>query len=139
MTDRYNLQRFVDAQADSFTQAAEELRAGRKQTHWMWYIFPQVQGLGQSATARKYAISSLAEAKAYLSHPVLGPRLCECTRLVNAVNGRPIEEIFGYPDHLKFHSSMTLFAHAATDKRIFVDSLKKYFSAKFDGQTVERL
>jgi uncharacterized protein (DUF1810 family) len=99
VTDRYHLQRFLDAQADTFSQAAAELRAGRKESHWMWYIFPQIEGLGQSDTARKYAVSSLDEAKAYLNHPLLGARLRECTGLVNAVNGRSIEEIFGYPDH----------------------------------------
>jgi uncharacterized protein (DUF1810 family) len=139
MTDRFNLQRFVDAQGATFSQAAAELRGGRKESHWMWFIFPQLEGLGHSEMARKYAISSLDEAQAYLNHPVLGARLCECTGLVNAVNGRSIEEIFGYPDNLKFHSSMTLFARAAADQRVFLDALKKYFGAKVDGRTVERL
>ena len=139
IVDSYDLQRFVEAQSDSIARAQAELRAGRKDTHWMWYVFPQIAGLGQSTTARKYAISSRDEARAYLNHPVLGARLLECTSLVIAVNGRSIEEIFGYPDYMKFHSSMTLFAHAAEDNRIFKDALKKYFGSKFDGQTVERL
>ena len=105
----------------------------------MWFIFPQIEGLGFSPLARKFAISSLAEAAAYLAHPVLGPRLTECTRLINLVEGRPIEQIFGYPDHLKFRSSMTLFAHATPDNRVFLDALQKYFKGKFDPATLSRL
>jgi uncharacterized protein (DUF1810 family) len=135
----YNLQRFLDAQRGIFEQVETELRAGRKESHWMWYVFPQINGLGHSATAQKFSISSLDEARAYLSHPVLGARLRECTRLVTAVNGRSIEDIFGYPDYLKFHSSMTLFAHATPDNEIFTAALKKYFRCEFDSQTTERL
>jgi uncharacterized protein (DUF1810 family) len=105
----------------------------------MWFIFPQVDGLGSSELARKFAISSLAEAAAYLAHPVLGARLTECTRLVNLVEGRPIEQIFGYPDDLKFRSSMTLFAHATPDNRVFIDALQKYFKGELDPATMERL
>jgi uncharacterized protein (DUF1810 family) len=105
----------------------------------MWFIFPQVEGLGSSQMARKFAISSLAEAAAYLAHPVLGSRLTECTRLVNLVEGRPIEQIFGYPDDLKFRSSMTLFARATPDNRVFLDALQKYFKGKFDPETLSRL
>jgi len=139
MDDPNNLQRFVRAQEHIYDQARAELDGGRKTSHWMWFIFPQIQGLGSSETARRYAISSLEEARAYLEHPVLGPRLRDCTRLVNRVERKPIEEIFGYPDNLKFHSSMTLFARANTDNAIFLDALNKYFAGKFDRHTLERL
>jgi uncharacterized protein (DUF1810 family) len=139
MSDPYNLQRFVDAQNPVYDEVCSELRDGRKKSHWMWFIFPQVEGLGSSQMARKFAISSLAEAAAYLAHPVLGSRLTECTRLVDLVEGRPIEEIFGYPDDLKFRSSMTLFAHAAPDNQVFADALQKYFSGEFDPATLARL
>src|SRR5215467_5629624 len=108
--DRYNLKRFVAAQDPVFEQVRGELRAGRKRSHWMWFIFPQIRGLGQSSTALHFGISSLQEARAYLRHPLLGSRLRECTALVNALQDRSIEEVFGYPDHLKFRSCMTLFA-----------------------------
>jgi uncharacterized protein (DUF1810 family) len=137
--DPYDLQRFLDAQRESYLQVQTELRAGRKDSHWMWYIFPQIMGLGASSMAQKYAISSLDEAKAYLGHSLLGHRLEECTKLVTAVQGRTIEVIFGYPDHLKFHSSMTLFAHAAKDKEIFMEALRKYFRSEYDQQTIARL
>lgn len=137
--DPYSLQRFVDAQADSFEQVRSELRAGYKQSHWMWFIFPQIQGLGSSSTARSFAISSLVEAQAYLDHVVLGPRLRECTRLVNFVEGRSIDQIFGYPDNLKFRSCMTLFARATSDNQIFLDALQKYFGGQLDQLTLQRL
>jgi uncharacterized protein (DUF1810 family) len=137
--DPYDLQRFVDGQRGVYDQAARELRAGRKQSHWMWFIFPQIKGLGSSAMAQQYAIASRDEAKAYLNHPLLGPRLRECTRLVTAIDGRSIEDIFGYPDNLKFHSSMTLFAHAANDDPIFQDALNKYLRSEFDSRTIDRL
>ena len=105
----------------------------------MWYIFPQIEGLGHSAMAQKYAISSVAEATEYLNHPELGKRLRECTRLVTAIDSRSIQDIFGYPDYLKFQSSMTLFAHATGDNQVFSDALKKYFRSEFDRQTIERL
>jgi uncharacterized protein (DUF1810 family) len=139
LRDPYTLQRFVDAQRGVYAQAETELRAGRKESHWMWYIFPQVKGLGQSAMAQKYAISSLREATEYLNHPELGKRLRECTQLVTAINGRSIQDIFGSPDHLKFHSSMTLFAHASHDNQIFMDALRKYYRSEFDHRTIERL
>jgi uncharacterized protein (DUF1810 family) len=135
----YGLQRFVDAQRAVYAQVETELRAGRKESHWMWYVFPQIEGLGHSAMAQKYAISSVAEATEYLNHPELGKRLRECTRLVTAINGRSIEDVFGYPDHLKFHSSMTLFAHATDDNQVFLDALKKHFRSEFDRPTLERL
>jgi uncharacterized protein (DUF1810 family) len=139
MNDPYGIQRFVDAQTPVYDKVCSELRDGSKKTHWMWFIFPQIEGLGLSPLARKFAISSLAEAAAYLAHPVLGPRLTECTRLINLVEGRPIEQIFGYPDDLKFRSSMTLFAHATPDNRVFLDALQKYFKGKFDPATLSRL
>lgn len=138
-TDPYNLQRFLDAQRDTYARVLTELRAGRKQSHWMWYVFPQLKGLGHSPMAEKFAISSLDEAEAYLRHPVLGQRLRECTALVTAIDGLSIEDIFGYPDCLKFHSSMTLFAKAADDDEIFTAALKKYHRAELDEQTMQRL
>jgi uncharacterized protein (DUF1810 family) len=137
--DPYALQRFVDAQRSVYAQVETELRAGRKESHWMWYIFPQIEGLGRSAMAQKYAISSLSEAAEYLNHPELGKRLRECTRLVTAINGRSIQDIFGYPDYLKFQSSITLFSHAGSDNQVFMDALRKYFRSEFDRRTVERL
>jgi uncharacterized protein (DUF1810 family) len=139
MNDPYGLQRFVDAQIPVYDKVCFELHDGRKKSHWMWFIFPQVDGLGSSQMARIFAISSIAEAAAYLAHPVLGSRLTECTKLVNLVEGRPIEQIFGYPDDLKFRSSMTLFAHATPDNRVFIDALQKYFKGEFDHATLERL
>lgn len=137
--DPYRLQRFVDAQASTYARARSELERGRKTGHWMWFIFPQIEGLGRSATAREYAISSLDEARAYLAHPVLGPRLRECTRIVNAIEGKSAREIFGQPDDLKFRSSMTLFAHAAPDEPSFREAIEKYYRAAYDALTIERL
>jgi uncharacterized protein (DUF1810 family) len=139
MSDPFHLQRFLDAQDPVFDQVCSELRRGRKTTHWMWFIFPQIRGLGHSAMAMEYAISSRQEAKAYLKHPLLGTRLRECVQLVNRVEGRSVEQIFDYPDHLKFHSSITLFATATTDNQIFKDALEKYFGGKLDPLTMERL
>ena len=139
MNDPYGLQRFVDAQNRVYDKVCSELRDGRKKSHWMWFVFPQIEGLGSSQLARKFAISSLAEASAYLAHPILGPRLAKCTSLVNLVEGRPIEQIFGYPDDLKFRSSVTLFAHATPDNRVFIDALQKYFGGEFDPATLARL
>jgi uncharacterized protein (DUF1810 family) len=139
MSDPFNLQRFVDAQNPVYAQVREELRAGHKRTHWMWFVFPQIRGLGNSDFARLYAISSREEAEAYLSHSTLGPRLRECTQLVNAVEGRTAREIFGYPDFLKFHSSVTLFSLVATDNEVFVTALNKYYGGQQDGPTLERL
>jgi uncharacterized protein (DUF1810 family) len=139
MSDPYDLQRFVDAQNPVYDRVRTELQEGRKRSHWMWFIFPQIVGLGSSPLARRFAISSLSEAAAYLQHPVLGPRLAECTRLVNLIEGRSIEQIFGYPDDLKFRSSMTLFARASADNQVFVDALQKYFNGEFDPATLERL
>ncbi len=137
--ERYHLQRFVDAQASTYEQARSELAAGQKRSHWMWFIFPQIRGLGSSSMAQRFAISGAAEASAYLAHPVLGARLRACTDLVNAVEGRSIEQIFGYPDDLKFHSSMTLFAQVSEDHAVFTTALGRYFSGKVDRSTLERL
>ncbi len=139
MGDPFHLQRFLDAQEGVYASVVEELRAGRKRGHWIWFVFPQIRGLGFSAMSARYAISSLEEAAAYLAHPVLGPRLRECTGLVNAVERRTIGEIFGYPDDLKFRSSMTLFARAAEDNRVFLDALAKYFGGEQDVATLDRL
>src|SRR5918993_210214 len=127
MTDEFDLDRFIRAQEPVMTQVRQELAAGRKRSHWMWFVFPQLAGLGHSAMARQYAISSLAEALAYLDHPVLGPRLVALTELVNQVKGRSIREIFGSPDDLKFHSSMTLFARARPDEPAFQEALDRYY------------
>ena len=137
--DHYNLQRFVDAQSPVFEEVCVELQEGRKKGHWMWFIFPQIEGLGYSPLARKFAISSREEAEAYLNHPILGPRLRHCTRLITLVEGRSIDQIFGDPDDLKFHSAMTLFANAASDNQVFRDALHKYFGGEPDRLTVERL
>jgi uncharacterized protein (DUF1810 family) len=139
MNDPFNLQRFVKAQEPVFEQVTAELRTGYKVSHWMWFVFPQIRGLGSSRMAQAYAIASLEEAVAYLKHPILGPRLRECTRLVNEVQGRSIEDIFGDPDFMKFRSSMTLFAHATSDNRVFLEALQKYYDGEQDESTVEKL
>ncbi|AQH01007.1 calpastatin [Burkholderia sp. KK1] len=139
MSDPFDLQRFVDAQASVIDDVRAELSAGRKRTHWMWFVFPQIAGLGHSAMAQHYAISSRDEARAYLAHPVLGARLVELTRIVNGVQGRGVEQIFGYPDDLKFHSSMTLFAHVADDPAVFDEALRRYFDGHADDATLARL
>ena len=137
--DPYNLQRFVDAQASVYERARAELERGRKTSHWMWFIFPQIRGLGRSRTAEKYAISSLEEARAYLAHPVLGARLRECARIVNQLEGTSLAEIFGFPDELKFRSSMTLFARAAPGEPMFREALRKYCGSEPDPLTLDRL
>jgi uncharacterized protein (DUF1810 family) len=135
-TDPYNLQRFVEAQRDGYEDVCAELRAGSKRSHWMWFIFPQIKGLGTSPTANWFAISSLDEAHAYLQHAVLGQRLRECTELVNLVEGRSLREIFGSPDDLKFRSCMTLFAEATAENGVFLDALRKYCGGQFDPATL---
>jgi len=137
--DPYDLARFVAAQDEDIDQVMAELRAGRKSGHWMWYVFPQIRGLGHSSMASRFGISSLAEAAAYLQHPILGSRLRECTRLVNLVERRSAAEIFGYPDNLKFRSSMTLFAQAAPRELVFAEALGKYFGGQPDPPTLARL
>ena len=137
--DPYNLQRFADAQGPVYEQVLRELRSGRKAGHWMWFIFPQIAGLGYSPTAQRFAISGRTEAERYLQHPVLGPRLAECTRLVNEVQGRAIEDILGDIDALKFRSSMTLFAKVAKTNQIFVEAIQKYYGGEFDELTLAKL
>jgi uncharacterized protein (DUF1810 family) len=138
-SDPYNLRRFVDAQNGVYEQVRSELREGRKRGHWMWFIFPQVRGLGHSHLAEVFAIASKGEAQAYLDHPVLADRLRECTQLVNQVQGRTLEEIFGYPDNLKFRSSMTLFGQLTADNQVFVEALRKYCNGELDRSTLECL
>ncbi len=146
MANPYNLERYLAAQEPVYARVRAELAAGRKESHWMWFIFPQLAGLGSSATARHYAIGSLEEARAYLEHTVLGARLHECTRLVNESVGRTIEEIFGYPDNLKFRSCMTLFARAAggagraddggaAGSAVFREALRRHFAGEEDPLT----
>ncbi len=137
--DAFQLERFVEAQSSVYAAVLKELRQGEKRSHWMWFIFPQIRGLGRSPMAERFAIGSLEEGRAYLAHEVLGARLRECTGLVNAVEGRTASEIFGYPDDLKFHSSMTLFARAAEGESVFRQALEKYFGEEMDGATMEKI
>ena len=138
MNDPFDLERFLEAQS-VFEDVRAELRRAAKVGHWMWFVFPQIRGLGHSGMARRFAISSRAEAEAYLAHPILGSRLKECTRLVNLAKGRSIEEIFGVIDSLKFRSSMTLFARVAGDNTVFTAALDKYFGGQPDKLTLDRL
>jgi uncharacterized protein (DUF1810 family) len=135
--DPFNLERFTDAQAGVYDRALSELRSGRKRTHWMWFIFPQIAGLGYSGMSKHYAIRNIEEAREYLNHPVLGPRLQECAEAVLAVEGRTISEIFGYPDDLKLRSSMTLFACVAHPGSVFGRVLEKFFQGKKDARTLQ--
>lgn len=135
----FQLERFVEAQDGVYGQVCEELRRGEKRSHWMWFIFPQIRGLGRSPMADRFAIGSVEEAREYLKHPVLGARLRECAGLVNAVEEKSASEIFGFPDDLKFHSSMTLFARVGEGERIFREALEKYFGGEMDRGTVERI
>jgi uncharacterized protein (DUF1810 family) len=139
LDDPFDLARFSAAQSPVYEQVLAELRNGCKRGHWVWFIFPQLRGLGSSETANRFGIASRAEAEAYVSHPLLGARLRECTRLVNEVRAKPAHEIFGYPDDLKFRSSITLFASVASDGQIFRDALEKYFGGSLDPLTTERL
>ena len=138
MSDPFDLTRFVDAQETVYGNVVAELSRGRKQSHWMWFIFPQIAGLGFSAIAQRYAIGSREEAIAYLAQPTLGPRLLECTRLVLAVEGKSIHDIFGSPDDAKFRSSMTLFGAVSNDA-IFDAAIAKYFSGDKDLATLDIL
>jgi uncharacterized protein (DUF1810 family) len=139
MTDPFELQRFVDAQAPLRAQVERELAAGRKTTHWMWFVFPQLRGLGRSATAQHFGLGSLAEAVAYWQHPVLGPRLLADTQRVLAVPQRRADAIFGTPDDLKFHSSMSLFARAAPTEAAFSQALERFFAGRADTATLALL
>lgn len=138
MTDPFDLERFIRAQDPVFRDVLAELARGRKQSHWMWFVFPQIAGLGFSTMSQHYAIGSRAEAAAYLAHPVLGPRLIQCTRLVLAVDGRTINAILGAPDDAKFRSSMTVF-DAVSDEAVFDKALAKYFAGERDDATLEIL
>lgn len=138
-TDPYGLYRFVDAQSGVYTQVIDELSAGRKRSHWMWFVFPQIAGLGHSQMSRTFAISSLEEAKAYLQHAVLGPRLIECADAVSNTPGQTAEQILGGIDAEKLHSSMTLFLRAAPDEPRFGQVLDQYFDGQPDSATDERI
>jgi uncharacterized protein (DUF1810 family) len=137
--DPFDLRRFVDAQHDVYDTVLAELRNGAKRSHWIWFVFPQLRGLGRSPTAVRFGIASLDEARAYLAHPVLGPRLRECTWLVGLIDGRSVDEIFGWPDNLKVRSSMTLFARATDDNADFRGVLDKFYNGEDDPATVELL
>jgi uncharacterized protein (DUF1810 family) len=139
MTAPYDLERFVAAQQGVYATALAELRAGRKRSHWMWFVFPQIAGLGYSAMAQKYAIGSADEAAAYLAHPTLGARLRECAAAALLHADESVSAIFGHPDDLKFHSSMTLFADVAPDEAVFQDCLDRFFDGQPDAATLERL
>jgi uncharacterized protein (DUF1810 family) len=138
-TGAFDLERFVRAQNQVMEQVVDELRAGRKRTHWMWFVFPQLRGLGHSSIARRYAITDLDEAAAYLQHPILGPRLIECSELVCALTGRSIYQIFGTPDDLKFHSCMSLFSLLPESAPVFRAALDCYFGGVLDRLTTEKL
>lgn len=135
----FNLDRFVAAQASVIDQVLRELQQGEKRSHWMWFVFPQIAGLGHSGMAQRYAIASLEEAQSYRADAILGPRLVECTRLVNQVQGRSLQAILGSIDAMKFHSSMTLFAAADPGTAVFNDALAKYFKGVRDHATLEKL
>ena len=137
--DQFDLQRFADAQDRVYDAVVGELRSGQKRSHWIWFVFPQLRGLGHSPTAQHYGIASLDEARAYLMHEVLGPRLRECTRLVADIEGRSANDIFGWPDNLKVRSSMTLFARATDNDAEFRAVLDKFYNGEEDAATVELL
>jgi uncharacterized protein (DUF1810 family) len=137
--DPFNLERFVQAQAGSYAHALAELHAGAKRSHWMWFVFPQISGLGASAMAQRYAITGLPEARAYLAHPVLGPRYRECVDAILGVEGRSAHAIFGSPDDLKLRSSLTLFGAAAPDEPRFQTGLDRYFAGEGDPATLARV
>ena len=136
-SDPFNLQRFVDAQRDVYERVRAELQRGEKQSHWIWFIFPQLRSLGRSATAKFYGISSIDEAAAYLAHPLLGERLRECTRFVLAIRGRTAHQIFSSPDDMKFRSSMSLFAQATRTDGVFAEALEMYFGGEPDPLTID--
>lgn len=136
-TDPHNLSRFVHAQEDDYAQALSELRAGRKRTHWIWYIFPQIDGLAFSSTSKRYAIKSAEEARAYLDHPILGPRLLECAGSLLRVDGRSATEILGSPDDMKLKSCATLFASVLPARSVFDRLLEKYYRGERDSKTMQ--
>jgi uncharacterized protein (DUF1810 family) len=138
-TDPYDLDRFVNAQDGVYESAAAQLRAGHKTGHWMWFVFPQIAGLGMSAMSQRYAIASLGEARAYLAHPVLGPRLAECARILSELGGHSAEDVLGGIDAIKLRSCVTLFARAAEDDSVYHAVLDQYFGGEADPQTNARL
>ena len=135
--DPHNLQRFLHAQERDYQTALTEITDGQKMSHWMWYIFPQYEGLGFSSTSKHYAIKSSAEAEEYLDHPILGPRLRECVQILLSVNGRSAHQIFGSPDDMKLKSSMTLFAHVSPGEQVFEEALARYFAGQRDRKTLD--
>jgi uncharacterized protein (DUF1810 family) len=137
--DPADLNRFILAQESQFEEALAELASGQKRSHWMWFIFPQIAGLGQSERSRYYSIKNAAEAREYLNHPVLGPRLIKCTQVVMAIEGKTATEIFGVPDDIKLRSSMTLFANLSAPGSVFAGVLEKYFDGKWDTLTLDLL
>jgi uncharacterized protein (DUF1810 family) len=139
MNDPFDLNRFVEAQADDYTSVLAELRSGQKRSHWMWYVFPQIDGLAFSATSKRYAIKCIDEARAYLAHPILGPRLLECAEAVMTIDGRSASAIFGSPDDLKLRSCATLFAAVLPSGSVFERILKKYYDGKRDDKTLRAL
>lgn len=138
-SDAFDLERFVKAQGPVYERVLSELTAGRKTSHWMWFVFPQIAGLGMSAMSQRYAIRSLEEARAYLTHPVLGARLRACVRVLIGLPGRSAHAVFGSPDDIKLRSSLTLFAEAAPEEALFRDALAQYFGGEPDPETLSRL
>ena len=139
MTDPYDLNRFLEAQATNYADALAELRAGRKRSHWMWYVFPQIAGLGNSAMSARYSIRSEVEARAYLAHPILGPRMIECVEALLAIENRSARDIMGSPDDLKLRSSATLFAEVSEPGSVFERVVNQYYSSDPDAKTLEIL
>lgn len=139
MNDPFDLSRFVEAQQRDYQQALDELRAGAKRSHWIWYVFPQLRGLGRSEMAEHYGISGLDEARAYLAHPLLGPRLEDCARALLSHRGRSARQIMGSPDDLKLRSSMTLFQAAAPQQALFAEVLQAFYDGEQDAATLQRL
>lgn len=135
----YHLNRFIEAQEKIYPQVLKELRNGKKTSHWMWFIFPQIEGLGHSSTAKYYSIKSIEAAKEYLEHPILGKRLLECSNILLHIDGKTANEIFGYPDDLKLRSCMTLFKYIAPDEKVFTTLIEKYFTGKEDEKTASIL
>ena len=139
MSHHINLNRFISAQETIYPLVIKELQNGKKTSHWMWFIFPQIEGLGQSSTAKYYSIKSINEAKEYIDHPILGKRLLECSNIILKIGCGSVEDIFGYPDYLKLKSCMTLFNYAAPKQKVFADVLNKYFAGEQDEQTISIL
>ncbi|MGI8580627.1 MAG: DUF1810 domain-containing protein [Chitinophagaceae bacterium] len=134
-----DLRRFLQAQQNIYPQVLKELQSGKKTSHWMWFIFPQIEGLGHSSTAKYYSIKTIEEAKEYLGHPILGNRLLQCSNIIVGIENKNVDEIFGYPDNMKLRSCMTLFNFISPEQRVFADVLEKYFSGEEDGQTLSIL